>query len=413
MLLTKFSIFLLWIAAVFDPIGNFFYLRYLALGASIAALIWLFSSGEIRSVEKSHRSVLLLIVSILMPIYGLILYVFRGGGGEFLDTSYLASAVLMLTSLLYRSYSLCDFGVKSFVIATRLLSIVVIAGFISQTIVPGEWIGFFTERNVALVSFREYSGIPLPYIYFLASPLLILLLAYDYNYMTTKSMPIGISLFILTTLALALSGTRAHILAAIFFIPVYQLLFSNTKNLLRAASLFAIIALIAIGLEEFRSVMFAFFSTAETSNSMKLSLLDGYVEIFSNPLYFLFGQGFNAHEWSPALREMIAMEDKASKTELTYIELIRVFGIFITILLLTVIAFTVKTLKNLPTEWRWLYPGIVVFLINASLNPYLFSVNGILPLGLAVSVIYYTKTRIQRRLKSDIHPCSVRPESVQ
>ena len=67
--------------------------------------------------------------------------------------------------------------------------------------------------------------------------------------------------------------------------------------------------LMVLVFEEGKVLVGSFFSSSETSNSMKISLLDGYSEIFSRPENLIFGQGFNAHEWSPELRGMIAMED--------------------------------------------------------------------------------------------------------
>ena len=132
-----------------------------------------------------------------------------------------------------------------------------------------------------------------------------------------------------------------------------------------------------------------FFSTNESSNKVKISLLSGYYEIFSNPITFLFGQGYNAHEWSSTLRTMIVMEDKASKTELTYIEIIRVYGIFFSMIFIAMLLVVLHKLRGLSSSYYWLYFSFLLFLINSAINPYLFSTNGMLPLGLALACIYF------------------------
>jgi hypothetical protein len=394
MLLVKIAIFLLWFGAVIDPIGNMFGIRYVALATAFAGLAWLFLLEGFKILDKSFRGIFILLLAALLPLYGLTLYSFRAGNAEFIDTSYIASGVLIITSLLYRSQAMCEFGVSSLVFSTRFLSLLIIAVFVSPFLSFYEWINFFTEKNVALISFREYSGITLPYIYFLASPLLILLMAYDFSKFKQRTSIVNLLVFALTAFSFALTGTRAHIIIAIIFAPLYMLLTGNSRTMIKASISLAFVTLFALTLEETRILLDSFFSTSEASNSIKVSLLDGYGEIFSNPLILLFGQGFNAHEWSLPLIDMIAME--ASKTELTYLELIRVFGVFIAIAFMSVIFFLLRRTKSLGNDFGWIYPGFLILLTNAAINPYLFSVNGILPLGL-ISAIAYHYNRIDNR----------------
>lgn len=400
MLLPKIAIFLLWLGAVIDPIGNMYGIRYLALATAFAAIVGLFTLGRFQQLFKSYRGILILLISVLLPAYGLILYAFNAGSDDFIDTSYLASGVLIITSLLYHGRSMCEYGVKSFIFSTRLVSLIIIAGYVSSTFSHGEWVSFFTERNVALVSFREYAGITFPYIYFLASPLLIFLIAYDFNKFKQTSNVINFFIFTLTSSSLVLTGTRAHMVLGVIFAPLYIILTGNYKTIIKTLILLAIVALFTLTVTEGGTLINSFFDTSETSNSMKLSLLDGYGEIFSNLLRLFFGQGFNAHEWSSILRGMIAMEDKASKTELTYLELVRVFGVIIATTLIITIVLLLKSTKNLGGNFQWIYPGFTIFLINATVNPYLFSVNGMLPLGLISAIVYqYSKNSKKHIIK--------------
>ena len=387
---------MLWLGAVIDPIGNMFGIRYLALATALIGIAWIFSLGGLRKIEKSYRSLFIILLAVLLPLYGLNLYSIRAGSSDFIDTSYISSGALIITSILYRNQSMCDFGLKSLIFSTRLLSIFIISGFASPAFSSGEWISFFTERNVALISFREYAGLTLPYIYFLASPLLIFLMAYDFGEFKQRPNFKNLLPFILTAFTFALTGTRAHIVIAIIFAPLYMLLTGNLRTIIKALILIAIVTIFSLTAAGPRVLLDSFFSKSETSNSMKLSLLNGYVEIFSSPVTLIFGQGFNAHEWSPALRDMIAMEDKASKTELTYLELVRVFGIIISSTLILTILFLLRSIKNIGQNLQWIYPGFTIFLANAAINPYLFSVNGMLPLGLISSIAYH-HSRINKR----------------
>jgi len=146
----------------------------------------------------------------------------------------------------------------------------------------------------------------------------------------------------------------------------------------------------------------ALFSFSETSNSMKIGMLDSYLTMLGDPLTLLFGQGYNSYEWSADLRKIIAMDIGASKTELTYLELVRVYGLVWAALFMAFLVRAVYGLKEVGREFRWLYFGFFVYLLNCSLNPYLFSTNGILPLALITSVIATSKVhRFDRDTNDD------------
>ena len=110
--------------------------------------------------------------------------------------------------------------------------------------------------------------------------------------------------------------------------------------------------------------------------------------IFSQNQNLLIGQGFNAQEWSAPLKSMLTQTAGATKTELTYVEVIRVFGVFIGIIFLFSLVMIAKNLKNIPQKYNleFLYPGFVIYLINCSINPYLISSIGALPLGLFLAL---------------------------
>jgi hypothetical protein len=126
-------------------------------------------------------------------------------------------------------------------------------------------------------------------------------------------------------------------------------------------------------------------SLSDVSTSIKLSYLNGYLDLFNDVPTLFFGQGFNAHEWSFEFSEMLS--GGASKTELTYLELIRVFGLFGAIyFFFELLRFFLRSEKVLP-EYRWVFPGIALYLFLSTLNPYVFSSNGMLVLGLAAGIV--------------------------
>jgi len=121
------------------------------------------------------------------------------------------------------------------------------------------------------------------------------------------------------------------------------------------------------------------FEATEQNNSLKLSYFEFYNGVFSEPGVFLFGQGLNAKEWSQTVFQIL--DNNASKTELTYLELIRVFGLvgFIVFIFLFIGMF--NRLKFFSIQGQWLSPALFVYLLVAAVNPYIFSSNGMLLIG--------------------------------
>ena len=325
-------------------------------------------------------------LAFIAPIYGLSLFILRGGwDGNFIDTSYIASAILIVTAVIYLNKSFVDYGIKSMILALQLLSLTIIIIQLNSLLsLDDSWLSFFTERSIALISFRDYGGFVLPYIYFLASPLLIFLVGYHVNNFLSKKTAINFMSTFFAILALVLSGTRSHLLIALISLPFTYFLL-KVKNKLETFIVFLIFSILGFlffNIEIIQSML----SSEEASNSLKLSMLTNYSFIFDDLISLFFGQGYNAHEWSLPLSEMINV-DGASKTELTYIEYIRVYGLIMSIPFFFILFYPIRRLMLLHRKYIWLYPSYILYLVNAALNPYMFSTNGMLSLGLIISVI--------------------------
>jgi hypothetical protein len=380
-------IYLLWFAAVFDPIGDMFMLRYIALAAAVACLVYFGSYLQLFSREMTIKKSMIIYISFFMPIYGFVLSVIRGGFvSEFLDTSYAAAGILLLFSLIYVNEYFVKVGLRAMLFSLRCLVFLIICIYAAMSMdLNNDWFSFFSERHVAVLSTREYAGISFPYIYFLASPILLYLIGYDLNKLFVNFKIRYVVISFATMFAFAISGTRSHMILAVAYIPIFYIfVYSRHKLFLIFFCMVSVAAILNLfDIEILRS----FFSANESNNAMKIDLLDNYAEIFDSPLTFMFGQGYNAHTWSVTLRKMVALEVHASKTELTYIELVRVYGIFIAIPFYFLLAALIYRLARTSDEYKWLYPAFLIYLLDSSLNPYLFSTNGMLPLGLIVAIV--------------------------
>ena len=397
-LLSRISIWILWMAAIFDPVGDL-RIRYLALFLSVICLC---ISGAFLDIFSSRVELRLLFVRyslFLMPIWGSLLYVLRSGFNDvFIDTSYYASAVLALISLIYRDINLVRYSISAMLFSLRLLVFVVIFAQISIVFNLGlDWIQFFIDNNAALLGQRTYAEVTFPYIYFFASPVLVFLCAHEVDCLSRRPGFLHLLTALAALLALALTGTRAHILIAVSYLPFFIFMkYGKQKTLWLGFSLLAsFVYLIFYGSDLLES----FVSLQDESNALKVSFISKYFLIFDDFWSFIFGQGFNAHAWSGTFRSMIAFDIGASKTELTYLEVIRSFGIIVGGGYLVLLVVIVMRAYALSPHLRWLFPALVVFLVDCSLNPYLFSTNGILPLGLVLGAIAYDPREKKKRVE--------------
>lgn len=399
MMLQTTSIYLLWLSAIFDPIGLLYGFRYIALLAVF--FVMTIRAKSIRNIGyfNSVHSRYLFLFLIFLPIYGLIMSIIRGGvhGDSFIDTSYFASAVYFAATISFFQQGNIDIVIRAFTFSTRILSIVIISSALLYFITFNYgYVYMFVENEAAYFGSRSYGGISFYYIYFIASPLLILLLAYEsWNLLEKPSVQSAI-LFLIAVIAMFLSGTRFSMMVAIFTLPVVILF---RKPSLRNALIIVTVILLAFMVlnEVFGDVISNMLSSQEGSNSTKLSYLEGYANILDNPISFIFGQGLNAHAWSYEFSEMLS--GGASKTELTYLEMIRVFGLLGASAFFIGIIYLFLFRNKVLTEYRWIFPGLAMYLIVSSLNPYIFSSNGMLVFGLAVSIVSLSTRHVKYKIE--------------
>lgn len=382
------AIFFIWFSAVFDPMGGLYNLRFLSLFSVLFCMMILTLVRPPRKISLSLPVITILYLAVVMPFYGLLIYLVRGGwAGPFIDTSYLASAVLILTSFIYADSRLVLRGLASMLLVLRMLvaTILCVQGSILFSL-GDDWFNFFLQRQVAFIGVREYAGFEFPYLYFVASPLLIYLASYDSWRLIKKPSLQSVSMCALTVLTLGLTGTRSHMAIAVLIVPIFFLYYHKKYLMwLLPIILFALIFLFTIIPLD---LLAAIFSSQEGSNSFKISMIQNYSNIFDNPISFIFGQGYNAIAWSGDLASMVGQNSGASKSELTYLELIRVYGLIVALPFLWILGLIYFRVIRLSKDYSWLGLAFLISLANASLNPYLFSTNGLLPLGLILSLIY-------------------------
>ncbi|MGL6419287.1 O-antigen ligase family protein [Aeromonas allosaccharophila] len=345
----------------------------------IVIIINIFSS---KNFEKFYFASLIFF-TIILPSYGLGLAIIHGGiSGDFIDTSYLISGLFFFLSLAFLGKNE-SFAVEGLIFSLRCLSIAILSLFLlTGAEIFSDIANFYIVNGIAFIGTREYSGYTFPYLYFVASPMLIFFIAYQTWDVLKKRTLIGYIWLILAVLSMFLTGTRAAMIMAISgVIFIYGWFTYGRKSLLLYPSLLLLFLIFAMMLPFSRGIIDAFFDVKEGSNATKLAYLDSYLNIFNEPLYFFTGQGFNAHTWSFEFAKNLS--EGASKVELTYLEFIRVFGIVMFIPFMFILYCVTLGSLSKKTIFQW-YPGATfLYLLISATNPYIFSMNGMLILGLA------------------------------
>lgn len=382
-ILTLFSISFIWLAAVIDPVGNVYGLRYISYAFCISTVFFVVVKKRFRVKVNSYQLGFMVVFGFALPLYGLSLFSIFDTGAELTDTSYIAAATISIITVLYHNERAFEFGIFGMIFAGYILALIICTNAIFVLVFNDFTIpSFFVRNGVALIGYRSYGAFQVPYIYFFASPLLITITAYYCQAALHNRSLFNISSLLLVIIATILTGTRASALFG--FLTIILILFSERgeKNTKIIAGLFIGILAAYFIVKNFNGIL-SVFSLQEGSNSSKISDLTKYATLFDGVRTIIFGQGFNAHTWSPVFQIMVG---EATRTELTYFEILRVFGLpfgFFIISFLFLLAFRAYRAEK--------YLGITFFvlLLNASLNPYLFSTNGMLPIGLIIASLSY------------------------
>lgn len=378
-------IYLFWLGCLLNPTPSILKVKLIVL-LLILLVLCLRLSVSITIVRLNPVYASAASIIILMPIYGLVVTALRGGfGEEFIDTSYLTSLLYFLPSILYLFSDNKRQAFEAMLFSLRVVSVLIIVSYFALTSGYGiEVVYYFVSIETAFIGVREYGGISFHYIYYIVSPMLVILVAYDTYRFLLKRNFLSCFLLLTTILALFLTGTRANMLLSVLT-PLLVFAWRHLGNL--SFIFIGILGVIGFTIVISSSIPIIqdMFDPTDVSNEIKLSYLTSYQWILSDLDVLLFGQGFNAHAWDPLVLSMLP--EGASKTELTYFEGVRVFGLLGFLPFLALLLYLVISMKAKTPEWRWMSPALFIYLIASALNPYIFSSNGMLIVGLALALL--------------------------
>lgn len=362
----RFYILFLVFTTFFDP-QNGLGFRTLLLASSLPVFIQsLIKLRHFRSTELALRSFLLL----ALPLYGILIWLLRGDvGGVFNDTSYISFAIIFGNIYIFdKSYG--EYILKKFIQQIGLLfSIsILITAIITMSGIDNSIIQFLIDRNIARIGFRDYGEISLPYIYYYSSTLLIVPILLGIERLNTHRSFLTFFLILINVLGLLLSGTRSHILIGLILFWFLIKSLNDSKRFFKVI-FYSISSIIFI--QSILQLVQTFFTLEEENNLYKINIFNQYATILSDPITIFFGEGFQSINWSKETQKIVV--NGATKSELTLLELVRVFGLPLTLLFIGILILNIMKINN--DNKSKLY-GVILLLIDSLLNPHLFSTYG-------------------------------------
>src|SRR5690554_1061184 len=228
---------------------------------------------------------------------------------------------------------------------TIIVSFIVLTIFILTKTIPeiGGIIYNFTNNEIIpiKISTRNFIGFEILSVFYLTSPLSIFVAGVFLQKLTKgESNKLG-SLFIIACAIsiLILSGTRMNILSAIViigFILIWRMWKTRYGKLL--AGVITIFGLIGVMLIISKLLN----DTGEQSLEVKFTLAEAFnIQLSKDPWLLIFGEGPGATFDSLGVRGKLAVQ-----SELTYLDLIRWFGIPFTIIILLIYLYPIKIIYS-------------------------------------------------------------------
>jgi hypothetical protein len=387
------TLFLL--ACVFDPAD-----RFLGLKVDFFLLAWLLTGvrllwrGEMPSV---HPQLLIYTgIFLLVPVASIAWYWVVDGSQPF-EGLPLLKAYLLMTLALLLFIEKIDLLPRLALILTWL-SVAIFGTVILLAAVPdlyGPIYVFGNATGIVFLDRRDYgAGLVLTQTYFVTSPMLVIPIAHYFGlWRDSPRRATRLKYFLLMAFnvaAMVLAGTRNNLVVAALLPLSLFFLSARRKIVARAIVILAVVFLTAVFFENLRVL----FDPREFSNSLKIALLDDYGALFSDPGTLLLGQGLGAyHSWAARGGVYLFV------SELTYLEMVRSFGVFGALALLVLLLFPIAYVFfiNRSSPEKNVVVGYAYYLVMCASNPNLFSSMGMLILAIVLANVFRTDSALLRR----------------
>ncbi len=385
------ALMLFLVSCVFDPADRL-----------LGAKVWLFLlcwAGTLATCDWRSRSVspALLAYSIAfvaIPLASVALYWLRNGGEPYEGLALLKGYLLIgLAPML--ALSRIDL-LPALCAVLTVLALTIIGTFVTLRLEPDLYAALYlfgASTGIVLLDMREYgSDLSLLQVYFVTSPMLAIPITYYFvRAWTAVRRREALRCWVLTLLNIAgmlLAGTRNNMLvSALLPIGLFVLCARH-----RAVGALGALLVVTAAAALYAGELAALLDPTELSNQIKLAMLRDYARAFENPIDLLIGQGLGAyHYWE-------AKSDFYFISELTYLELLRNFGLFGAAAMLALLAFPIvrSFQRHRGLGEKGLALGYFAYLVMCISNPNLFSSMGITFLSVMLANLYRKRNALPR-----------------
>jgi hypothetical protein len=269
-----------------------------------------------------------------------------------------------------------------------VLAVVIVITRITLQVMPDLYpvLAVFGERTgVVILDVRSYlDTVSMMQVYFVTSPMLVISIAWYAQRAAhagnRSARYAALATVFLHMVAMMLAGSRNNIFMAIALPVALGFLFSRH----RAIYIMIVTALVSVLLYVFADQLRALLSPNEVSNNIKLMLLDDYSRILADPKTLMFGTGLGVYEFWNAKSAYYFI------SELTYLEMVRNFGLPGALLMLGLLLWPVY--KEFSYRSNVAEPALAIgwggYLFMCISNPNLFNSMGILILSVLLGRQY-------------------------
>jgi len=379
-----FCLLLFVLTCVFDPADLVLNLKvYIFVLCWVVTLVACLLSRE--PVGVPNGLLIYCLLFILIPLYSIVWYWLIDGGDRFAGFSMLKGYVLItLAPMLVLAR--IDLLPRLCVVLT-VLAVAVIGVFIALQLMPALLPVLYvigTQMKMLYVATRAYrADVVLTQVYFVTSPMLAIAIAYYFDKAWSAPNPGKAARFwglvALNVAGMFLAGTRNNILVSVLLPAVLFLYYARNKAVGALLSIGALAVLVAV----FADQLDAFFDPSEISNSVKLRTLEDYAALLADPVNLLFGRGLGAYEdWTGRAPNYV--------TELTYLEMVRNFGVLGAAVMFGLLLFPIwhAFVVTRSRMSKAIAIGFASYLGMCASNPNLFSSMGILILSVMLSALF-------------------------
>ncbi len=275
---------------------------------------------------------------------------------------------------------------KKMIFPSLVVSIIVIITFLIFNYAPTlfDILYYFYMRHDAtmMIAKRSFIGFDIISFFYKSLPALIIpFTIYTHKFFNIeKKRIINFTIFFIFLITFFLSGTRSNIIASILVVFIYIIIWLSRFNYGKLL----IIPIFTVFFITFSILFFSLLSDKnEESIKIKYSNLYTYYNLAKkHPSIFLFGQGAGSKYYSYGRHEFVVIN------ELTYFEIIRMFGLFgalIIIFLLFLPLYLLYKKRKVLTYWFPVFLGYLFYLLIGGTNPLLIGSTGMLVLLTAYS----------------------------